>query len=66
METEEETNYSSSSFSNWKLEVEKTALRKRHLGRVKAGAMPQRMTTKSTSESTDTSLPMPQRYCIMN
>ena len=61
MEPEEETSYSSSSFSNWKLEIEKTASRKRHLGRVKTGIMPQRMTMKSTSESTDISLPMPQR-----
>ena len=60
-EPEEETSYSSSSFSNWEMEIKRTASRKRHLGRVKIGAMPQRMTEKNTSESTEISLPMPQR-----
>jgi len=60
-EPEEDPTGGSSSFSNWKTLIEGTASRKRHLGRVKTGAMPKRTTMKNASESPERSHPMPQR-----
>jgi len=57
---EEDPTGGSSSFSNWKTLIEGTATRKRHLGRVKIGAMPKR-TAMKTTQSPEKSHPMPQR-----